>query len=216
MLRDLYVTLPNGDSDKLSSAYSQYGENSVKETIEDNLNIKIDHTVTFTMDGFESCIDQLGGTTVTLTTKESDYLNNTNYISKKQYRNTIEGEQHLNGNQVLGYLRIRQVPTADGDNGDYGRTRRLVQVWQQLSKQVFQSDLPVILSLAKEVLPTIKTDLSADEISEYLEAFSSQDTTLQNFCIPCVEDCNAQVIDGKSVLVTDLNAASIALRAYME
>ncbi len=168
------------------------------------------------MDGFESCIDQLGGTTVTLTTKESDYLNNTNYISKKQYRNTIEGEQHLNGNQVLGYLRIRQVPTADGDNGDYGRTRRLVQVWQQLSKQVFQSDLPVILSLAKEVLPTIKTDLSADEISEYLEAFSSQDTTLQNFCIPCVEDCNAQVIDGKSVLVTDLNAASIALRAYME
>lgn len=61
-----------------------------------------------------------------LTESEANYLNTTNYISKKKYRHVKVGKQKLNGNQALGYCRIRKggTYTITGLTDDYGRTWR--------------------------------------------------------------------------------------------
>ena len=46
---------------------------------------------------------------MTLEQREAEYLNTTNYISKKKYRNVKVGKQTLNGNQALGYAIVRHV-----------------------------------------------------------------------------------------------------------
>lgn len=60
-----------------------------------------------------------------LTESEVSYLNSTNYIRNKKYRNVKAGKQTLNGSQALGYCRIRkQGTTISGLRDDYGRTWR--------------------------------------------------------------------------------------------
>lgn len=125
ILRDISVQVPGNGVRKLSECYQLVGIDYVKETIENYFDIPIDHTVTVNMEGFEKIIDSIGGVEVELSKHEADYLNTTNYISKKKYRNVVEGKQRLNGNQALGYVRVRYVPTIEGEKDDMGRTARL-------------------------------------------------------------------------------------------
>ena len=46
-----------------------------------------------------------------LTESEVSYLNSTNYIRNKKYRDVKAGKQTLNGSQALGYCRIRKQGT---------------------------------------------------------------------------------------------------------
>ena len=59
-------------------------------------------------------------------------MNTTKYISKAAERNTVPGLQHMTGSQVLGYCRVRYVPTANGLQNDFGRTYRHRVVLQAL------------------------------------------------------------------------------------
>ena len=64
------------------------------------------------------------GVTIELGEEEAAYLNRTNYISDKANRNVQAGINKLNGNQVMGYVRVRKVKTLGGVNNDYGRVVR--------------------------------------------------------------------------------------------
>lgn len=71
--------------------------------------IKIDNYCVVDFSTFEKVINKVGGIEISLEEKEAKYLNTTNYISKKKYRNVKVGKQTLNGNQALGYARVRYV-----------------------------------------------------------------------------------------------------------
>ena len=123
--RDLYVDIPGKSEGKLNAAYVKTKKLSgVVETIEQNFGIDIDGYAKVDFAGFENLIDSLGGLRISLTAKESEYLNTTKYISKPSERNTVAGEQNMTGAQVLGYCRVRYVKTADGLSDDRGRNAR--------------------------------------------------------------------------------------------
>lgn len=123
--RDLYVDVPGKSSGKLNAAYVKTKKLSgVVETIEKNFGVDIDGYAKVDFKGFEDLIDSLGGLRISLTAKESEYLNTTKYISKPSERNTVAGEQNMTGAQVLGYCRVRYVKTADGLSDDRGRNAR--------------------------------------------------------------------------------------------
>lgn len=124
-LRDTYVQIPGGGEDKLSLSYGMGGTKLLKETIETNFDMVIDHTVTINMKAFEDIINTIGGVNIELSEEEAAYLNTTNYISDNRYRNVSSGEKILNGNQALGYVRIRKISTLQGEREDLGRTARL-------------------------------------------------------------------------------------------
>lgn len=120
LMRDSYVSVPGWKSTKLNAAYAHGGIELLRDTIESNYKIHLDGFVSVNFDSFEKIIDLLGGVEIQLGAKEANYLNTTNYISNKAYRNVKEGINLLNGNQALGYCRVRKVPTYDGVNNDFG------------------------------------------------------------------------------------------------
>jgi len=131
-LRDTYVRIPGKADNRLNAAFSAGGAPLVVETIELNFQVDIDGYVVVNFKGFEDVIDALGGLDISLTAKESEYLNTTRYISNPEERNTVAGMQTMTGSQVLGYCRVRHVPTANGLRDDYGRNYRHRVVIQAL------------------------------------------------------------------------------------
>ncbi|NLJ97533.1 MAG: hypothetical protein GX321_10325 [Clostridiales bacterium] len=186
LLRDSYVEIPGHKANKLNSAYSRGGVELLIDTIEKNYMIPISGYASVDFKAFESLVDLLGGVTIELGKDEAEYLNKTNYISEKSNRNVVAGKNKLNGNQVMGYVRVRKVKTLGGANYDYGRVvrqqRALTAMFDSLmsSKNIFK-----ILSITKEGLGYVTTDLNQPQIENMLElVVENKMTTLDSFRIP--------------------------------
>ena len=186
LLRDSYVEIPGYKANKLNSAYAKGGARLLVDTIELNYKIQIDGYVSVDFKSFEEIVDLLGGVTIELGEKEVKYLNTTNYISKKSNRNVKAGMNKLNGNQVMGYCRVRKVETLGGINNDYGRIVRQ----QRAIKAIFDSYISTknifkILPITKECLGYVTTNLTQSQIEAAIEAVvENKITTLETFRIP--------------------------------
>lgn len=112
LMRDMYVEIPGHGHNKLNAAYAFGGVELLYKTIAKNFGIKIDNYCVVDFSTFEKVINKVGGIEISLEEKEAKYLNTTNYISKKKYRNVKVGKQTLNGNQALGYASEQKLKTA--------------------------------------------------------------------------------------------------------
>lgn len=186
LLRDSYVDIPGHKANKLNSAYAKGGIDLLIETIELNYKIHIDGYASANFKAFENLVDMLGGIEIELGKEEVKYLNRTNYISEKSNRNLVEGKNKLNGNQVMGYVRVRKVKTLGGANNDYGRVVRQ----QRALKAMFESatsskNLLKIIPISKEALGYVKTDLSQKQIEKLMGAvIENKMTTMETFRVP--------------------------------
>ena len=170
LMRDLYVEIPGHRNAKLNSAYAQGGINELYATIEQNFGITMDGYVLVDFNDFEQVIDYIGGIDLTLTQKEANYLRTTNYISNPAYRNVVAGTQHMNGNQVLGYCRIRKVPT-ETEHDDFGRTQRQRIVLEKIFEKMKSKNIIQLGIIMNNILSNIdiKTDITKSEYNEYLQ-----------------------------------------------
>ena len=164
LLRDSYVEIPGYKANKLNSAYSKGGAELLIKTIEENYKIHIDGYASVDFDAFEKIVDLLGGVEIELGKEEAKYLNRTNYISKKSNRNVVAGKNQLNGNQVMGYVRVRKVKTLGGANFDYGRVVRQQRALSAMFDSLMSSkNLFKILPISTQALSHVTTDLRSEE-----------------------------------------------------
>ena len=186
LLRDSYVDIPGYKANKLNSAFSKGGVDLLIETIEKNYKIQIDGYAYVNFESFEKLVDMLGGVTIELGKEEAAYLNKTNYISKKENRNVKPGVNKLNGNQVMGYVRVRKVKTLGGANYDYGRVVRQQRVLKAMFDSLMSTkNLFKIIPIGKEALSYVTTDLSQKQIEILMEAvIENKITTLETSRIP--------------------------------
>ena len=206
ILRDLFVSMPGAGEDNLSVAYARGGIALVYDTLEENLGIRPYGYLLFSYDKFRSFIDQLGGVTVTLTAKEADYLNKTNYISVPENRVMVNGENHLNGDQALGYCRIRHVGTAQNEYNDIGRTARCQRLIMALYEQNKGRRLTELFNILTECFRMITTDITGEECSDYLNLFFNMpESTFSSCRIPAEGSYTTSIIRGKAALVADLS-----------
>ncbi len=148
--RDLYVAIRNHNYDKLNHAYAYAGASRLVETIENNFGIDIDSYIKVEFGGFEDIIDSLGGLRMSLTARESEWMNTSKYVSKPEERNTVPGEQVLTGAQVLAHCRNRFMPTVDGIIGDRGRNARQRAVLQALFNQFKEKNIVELYSVMNQ------------------------------------------------------------------
>lgn len=171
LLRDQVVQIPEHGENRLNYTYScsEAGIDVLYQTIAANYNIKLDGYVELGFDAVRETIDKVGGIQVELTESEANYLNSTNYIRPKKYRNVKPGMNTLNGAQALGYSRIRKtVYTPTGLTDDYGRTWRQRNVVNAVFNQVKGMSLNELLDITQEMLGKyVKTDLSSADIAGY-------------------------------------------------
>ncbi len=169
LMRDMYVQIPGHADNKLNAAYAYGGAPLLVDTIELNFQIKIDGYVKVGFDSFEWIIDRLGGVEINLTATEAEYLRTHDYISNPANRNVVAGSQLMNGNQVLGYCRVRYVPTANGTDSDFGRTERQRTVLNKIFNKYKNSSIFTMLDIFNDCLPQVTTNLSKEDMQEVLE-----------------------------------------------
>lgn len=169
IMRDTYVEIPGYSSNKINAAYHTGGIPLLKKTISENFGIDVDGYVLVNFDSFEDVIDALGGIEITLSQEEASYLNRTNYISEYYNRNVYAGTQTMNGNQALGYARVRYVGK-DGVVGDFARTLRHRTVIQAIFNKYKEKSTLDLLAMVPKLLPLVTTDLSKKKCVNYLTA----------------------------------------------
>lgn len=170
LLRDTYVKIEGHKENKLNASYSSGGMPLLMDTIQQNFGVKIDGYITVNFDGFKDVIDALGGVDIELTKREAEYLNKTNYIADKAYRNVVSGKQTLNGEQALGYSRVRYVKASNGQSNDFGRTYRQRALMQSIFNKYKSKNIIEIIGLLPNLLKLVTTDLTKNEVVKYAKA----------------------------------------------
>lgn len=169
LMRDSYVSVPGWKSTKLNAAYAKGGASLLIDTIETNYKIHIDGYASVNFESFEAIVDRIGKITIELGKKEAKYLNKTNYISNPEFRNVKAGINQLNGNQVLGYCRVRKVETLGGVNNDYGRTLRQRRALGAIFDKIKSKNILDMFTTASDCMEYINTSLSASELGDLIE-----------------------------------------------
>ena len=162
LMRAMYVNIHRKSGETwgmLNASYSWGGTALLIDTIERNFRVEIHHYVVVDFDSFENAIDLLGGVEVTLTRAEASYMSEC--IREEFY----PGKQILNGQQARFYCQIRKI------DSDFKRTSRQRTVILSLINKFSKSDVSQLTNLAKQLLPTVKTDLTnADVLRLLMEA----------------------------------------------
>ena len=217
-LRDSYV-VPTGYTYgcKMNEVYKKGGGPLLVSTIEEHFKIQIDGYARVSFQSFEEIIDLLGGVEIELTAEEAAYLNKTNYISNKANRNVVPGVQILNGNQALGYSRVRYVKGINGERDDFGRTNRQRMVINAIFNQYKSKNLVELVSVTNKILPCVTTNMTKSEILSYLSVAAGMlgNAELETFRVPMNDAYSGEKINGKSVLVLDFEKVQAALQDEM-
>ncbi len=168
LMRDSYVTIPGYYDTRINAAFGLGGIDLLYETIAYNYNLRLDGSAIVSFKTFQKVIDDLGGVDIEITPGEAQYLNTKNYISKKSNRTLKPGVNHMNGNQALGYARVRYEPTLDGTIDDFGRTSRHRRVMAAIFKEVKKSNPVTLVKMLDTIFSQIQTDIKKDNASSYL------------------------------------------------
>ena len=197
-LRDLYVPIPGHGSNRINAAYTLGGMKLLDKTLRENFGIYIDGNVEVDFGHFAQIIDLLGGVDMELRQDEA------NFINKETGSDLSAGMQRLNGEQALMYSRIRKL---DSD-GDFSRTDRQRKVMSALFQAYKNSGINTMLSLVKQILPMVDTDMGTIEMMllamELVPMLSQAEVVSQH--VPAAGTYTDQNIQGMSVLVPDTDA----------
>ncbi len=157
--RDSKVYLP-GDLgiQKINAAHAIGGVKTTIKTVEDTLGVKVDRYIMVHDEAVMKIVEAMGGIDIYVE-KNMTYHD----YAGKLHINLKKGQQHLNPEQVVGYLRFRH--DAMGDIGRAQRQQWLLRgVLEQMQEPKTIAKIPQILSIAKQY---VKTDMSLYEMSQY-------------------------------------------------
>lgn len=164
--RDTYVEIVgHGTQDKINHAYAFGGAAMAMDTVENYLDIPIDHYVSINMMGIKELVDAVGGVDV-----------NNDLEFEQSGNHYAFGPIHLNGEQALGYIRMRY----EDSRGDYGRQLRQRTVVEGVMKKALSLDgVTQYQSILNSVEGNMKTDMSFGDMQkialDYRSAFSKMD-----------------------------------------
>ena len=204
-LRDLYVPLPayaghSGGRNRINVCYalgstwkrsSEGGMEMLAKCIEQNFGVHIDHTIELGFDSFAAIINAMDGVDVVLTEEEAEYLTqHVGYVGSFQ-----AGENALMGYDALAYARIRKI---DGDRQRAARQRTVVT---SLLDKCRNMSLMELHDLATQILPLIITDMTSEEITNYMWELIPmvRDIRLASLTIPVSNDILPHSVWGKTI-----------------
>ena len=190
--RDTRVSI-NGYMDKINHAYA-YGEEELTiKTIEEFLDIEIDHYVKVDFEVVQQMIDIIGG--IELDVPNRMYYSDP-YATPPLLIDLQPGIQTLDGKQAHDFLRFRSYP-----DGDIGRVKNQQYFMKEFIKQTLKpSNLLKIDKLVKAYYDNIDTDLTLKETLKYAWSAKKLDTNnIHTEMIPGTDD----VIDGISYWIYD-------------
>jgi LCP family protein required for cell wall assembly len=170
--RDLWVYIPGWENQRINTAYQHGisagypggGPGLLKETIQYNLGIRIDHTALVDFDGFRKIVDTLGGVDVPVSCAYTDWKLIDPSLDPQNENNWYlhtagPGLIRMDGDLALWYARSRQK------SSDFDRGRRQQEVLRSLFSQALQAGtLTRIPELYNNLRDSVETDLGLGDI----------------------------------------------------
>ncbi|KHF38249.1 LCP family glycopolymer transferase [Halalkalibacter okhensis] len=139
-----------GTIDKINHAYAFGGVEMTMDTVENLLDIPIDHFVSINMEGFQGLVDAMGGVAV-----------ENSFSFSQDGHDFPEGELFLSGEEALAYSRMRY----EDPRGDFGRNDRQRQIVDAVIQEGAQiSSITRVGSILNEVGKSVRTDLDLDDM----------------------------------------------------
>ena len=170
--RDLWIYIPTVGMQRINTAF-QSGESGgypgggaglLKDTILQNLGIRIDHTAMVEFDGFRRIVDTLGGVDVPIACAYTDWrLIDPSYDPNNEnnwWLYTVgPGQVHMDGDLALWYARSRSK------SNDFDRGRRQQEVIRTLFEKALKTDtFNKIPQLYNDLASTVITDLTLPDM----------------------------------------------------
>ncbi|GLX00921.1 hypothetical protein Misp02_50070 [Microtetraspora sp. NBRC 16547] len=134
--------------DMINSAYAEGGRICARRTVETLTQIHVDHTIAIDFSGFKEVIDALGGVEITLPKAVDD---------RKAKLRLPAGRQVVDGEQALGYARIRY---SLGDGSDLDRIKRQHTLIRAMVKKA--KDLPADPARLMTFIQAVATSITVD------------------------------------------------------
>lgn len=155
--RDMYVNIPGKGFDKINAAHFIGGNELTIKTVEKFLDVPIDYYVLLNFKGFKKTIDLLGGVNIYVE-KRMRYIDRAGHL----YINLKKGQQRLNGEQAMGYVRFRHDAW-----GDITRIERQQKFISALCEEVLKPQVLLkIPSIIYQIIENVETDLNISQILE--------------------------------------------------
>ncbi len=177
--RDTRVWLPGRGDVKINTTNQRGGPALTAQAVQALLgeSVPIDRYVRVNVQGVERLIDALGGVEVYVP-KDMQYRDDSQHL----YINLKEGQQHLDGNKALQFLRFRH----DG-LGDIGRVQRQQLLMRAAVEQTLRPQtLGRLPKVFEAIESNVDTNLSVEEMLA-LAGFAANaraDNTLQMLMLP--------------------------------
>lgn len=157
--RDVVVYIP-GDRQEYGHfnwAYWFGGPELAVKTINYNLDLDITQYVTFNFRAVTELIDLIGGVDITLTAAEAKY-----FVDGHIDHNAVKGVNHMNGKVALSYARLREI------DSNFSRMERQNNVIRAVINKLKSKSVIELMELVKKMMPYISTNLTNDDIKDYL------------------------------------------------
>lgn len=164
--RDTRVKIDGYGYEKINHAYAYGGHKLSQNAIENLLGVSIDHYILIDTKAFERIIDAIGGIDINVEKRmyyEDPWDDNGGLVI-----DLYPGEQHLDGQKAIQYVRYRD---GEGDIGRIGRQQHFIKA--VLAKVISPEMLPGLPKLVEEVSSAIKTDMSLAELLEFANTMKS-------------------------------------------
>lgn len=182
--RDTMITLPHNDQiEKINALYAfpQYGLSGTIDFLEDYLDIPISFYATLNFEGLVDLVDSVGGITVDspLSFTVQDSEENMDAIEIQ------EGIQTLDGEQALGYARMRK----QDPRGDFGRQERQQQVIESLLDEILSfSSITRLTPILNAIRPNLQTNMTGSQIMAVASNYTSAAETIESIEIAGTEE----------------------------
>ena len=145
--RDYWVDIPGHGTGKINAAYSFGGPSLTVETVEQLLDIPVDHTAVINFEGFINVIDALGG--VTVTNRQASSSNGFDFP---------KGQVELTGESALTFVRERK----NLENGDFGRAERQREVLKAIVSKLTSRGVLTSPGKFRDAVTTLAPNFTVD------------------------------------------------------
>lgn len=158
--RDTRVQIKGHGFDKINAAYAYGGEKLTENTVEQFLGMPMDHYVIINVKAFQRIIDALGG--VDIDVEKRMYYEDPWDDDGGLVIDLKPGMQHMDGKTAVTYVRYRD------EEGDIGRISRQQKFMKAvMDKATSPAIIPELPTIIKEVINSVKTDLSLRQMLEF-------------------------------------------------
>ncbi|NQD65921.1 LCP family protein [Bacillus haikouensis] len=159
IMRDTYVEVPGYGKSKINHAYSWGGNELLKQTLRQNFDLEINHTVSLDFQDFINMMGIIFPEGVQVTVSEG-MINHWKWTKEP-------GKQLLKGEEILQYVRFR------GDiQSDFGRVDRQQEIIALAEKNIMDkiksgNGISTAIGLVRESFKNIETSLSIDQVMKH-------------------------------------------------